>query len=45
MLAEQKKNSLQVEIKMITADSSKSPHEIDAMKRLERKVGFLNMEL
>lgn len=42
-LSEQKKNSLQAEIKMSsTADSGK---DLDSMKRLERKVGFLNMEL
>ncbi len=39
-IVEQKKNSLAVEIKM-SGDSDK----IDELKRLERKVGFLMMEL
>jgi len=41
-IVEQKKNSLAVEIKM---SSSTDTAKIDELKRLERKVGFLLMEL
>jgi hypothetical protein len=44
-MGEQKRNSLAVEIKMMTVDSTIEPSKIDEMKRLERKVGFLMMEL
>lgn len=44
-VVEQKKNSLTVEIKMMQADINSDQSKIDEMKRLERKVGFLLMEL
>lgn len=44
-VVEQKKNSLTVEIKMMQAESNSDQSKIDEMKRLERKVGFLLMEL
>ena len=42
-LSEQKKNSLQAEIKMYSI--TEEGKDIETMNRLERKVGFLNMEL
>ena len=42
-LSEQKKNSLQAEIKMYSI--TEEGKDIETMNRLERKVGFLNLEL
>ena len=42
-LSEQKKNTLQAEIKMYSI--TEEGKDIETMNRLERKVGFLNLEL
>jgi hypothetical protein len=44
-LADQKRNSFAAEVKMAQATLGEASQEFQDMKRLEKKVGFLAMEL
>lgn len=44
-LADQKKNSFQAEIKMVSVGPDTDSDKLEKMKRLEKKIGFLSMEL